>query len=175
MLKTKQIALKPQDLLIALKVSVNKERTYTFAELGAQLFMSASEVHAGAQRAEFSRLLRREAGGLIAISTSLREFLIHGVKYAFPASSGPIVRGVATGVGALPLKEFFVQTDELFPVWPDPIGQDRGFSLQPIYPAVPNAARVDNRLYELLALVDALRAGAAREREMAAIELGSRL
>jgi hypothetical protein len=40
-------------------------------------------------------------------------------------------------------------------------------SLPPLYPTVPQASRNDPRLHDALALVDALRAGAAREREMA--------
>jgi hypothetical protein len=43
----------------------------------------------------------------------------------------------------------------------------RGVSLLPLYPTVPQASRNDPRLHDALALVDALRAGAAREREMA--------
>jgi hypothetical protein len=40
---------------------------------------------------------------------------------------------------------------------------------------VPQAALEDKRLYELLALVDALRDGRARERELAVKELTKRL
>jgi hypothetical protein len=47
--------------------------------------------------------------------------------------------------------------------------------LEPLYRSVPNAARADKQLYELLALVDAIRSGRARERELAVKELRSRL
>ena len=40
-------------------------------------------------------------------------------------------------------------------------------SLCPLYPSVPLACLRDARLYQMLSLIDALRAGAARERELA--------
>ena len=51
----------------------------------------------------------------------------------------------------------------------------RGLAFAPLYPSVPAAALQDSRLYELLALVDAIRDGRARERKFAAKELESRL
>ena len=47
--------------------------------------------------------------------------------------------------------------------------------LGPLYRTVPAAALRDPILYELLALVDALRDGRARERQLAAQELIARL
>ena len=60
-------------------------------------------------------------------------------------------------------------------VWADPEGKVRGEALEPLYPSVPRAARADEALYELLALVDAVRAGRARERELAVAALRKRL
>lgn len=174
-LRQKQPILKPQDLLVALKIAVNEDRVMTFAELGLELSMSASEVHAATQRAEMSRLMMRESGQLRAARLSLQEFILHGVKYVFPALEGGITRGMPTSIAAPPLKKFFVQNEALSSVWPDPQGEERGLSLQPLYPSVPSAARADFHLYEVLVLVDALRVGAAREREIAASELMSRL
>ena len=53
------------------------------------------------------------------------------------------------------------------PVWPDPHGTRRGMTLHPLYPSVPEAARRNPALYELLALFDAVRAGSPRERALA--------
>jgi hypothetical protein len=52
-------------------------------------------------------------------------------------------------------------------VWPHPNGSVRGQGLQPLHPSVPFAAAQDAKLYEMLALFDALRVGRARERGMA--------
>jgi len=170
-LRLKQPVLKPQDLLVALKFAVNEDRILTFIELGHELSMSASEVHAASRRAENSRLLIREFGQIRAARSSLLEFILHGVKYAFPAVVGSISRGMPTATGASPLKEYFSQNDLFIFVWPDPEGTDKGQTLVPLYPSVPTAAREDPRLYKALVLVDALRIGAAREREIATSEL----
>ncbi|MFA7336894.1 MAG: hypothetical protein WC028_08890 [Candidatus Obscuribacterales bacterium] len=60
-------------------------------------------------------------------------------------------------------------------MWPDPQGKARGYQLSPLYGSVPKAASMDSSLYELLALVDAIRDGRARERKLAAEQLHQRL
>jgi hypothetical protein len=173
--QSKQLVLKPQDLLVTLKIAINEDRRLTFATLAHELSMSASEVYAASQRAEASRLLGREDGQLYAIRPSLQEFVLHGVKYSFPGQTGAVVRGMATSTAAPPLNAHFAQSDLFISVWPDPKGSTRGVSLIPIYPSVPFAARTDPMLYEVLALIDAMRIGGARERELASSELTRRL
>jgi hypothetical protein len=106
---------------------------------------------------------------------ALEEFLVHGVRYAYPPERGELTRGMPTGYAAPPLNKVIVQPDEPPPVWPYAEGTVRGYSLTPLYPTVPAAASRDSKLYELLALVDAIRDGRARERNLAAKELQSRL
>jgi len=52
-------------------------------------------------------------------------------------------------------------------VWPSETGKLRGESIEPIYPSVTKAAANSATLHELLALVDALRIGRAREVNLA--------
>jgi len=94
--------------------------------------------------------------------TALLEFLQHGIRYAFPASTGALTRGVPTGYAASPLNRIIVSDDDPSPVWPLATGAVRGYSFEPLHKNVPQAALEDPRLYELLALVDALRGGRAR-------------
>jgi hypothetical protein len=61
------------------------------------------------------------------------------------------------------------------PVWPYAEGPLRGIAFSPLYKNVPQAALRDSKLYELLALVDAIREGRAREREIAIRELTARI
>jgi hypothetical protein len=68
-----------------------------------------------------------------------------------------------------------VGSSEQPPVWPDPEGEVRGVGFEPLCKSAPKAARKDPVLYELLALVDALRDGRARERPIAERELSTRL
>lgn len=163
---------KPQDIVVVLKLALAASRP-SYADLAADLGMSASEVHAAVRRLGEARLLdpetqevRREA---------LRNFLVHGVPHAFPARTREITRGLPTAWAAPAFAGKISTGDQLPPVWPDPDGQVQGASVQPLYSSVPHAVRRDSALYDLLALVDALRLGRARERAMAEKELGQRL
>lgn len=167
----KQPCLKPQDLVVALKVALAGDLSPSFAHMARELFMSASETHAAAQRAIASRLLEQAKGSLRANRASIQEFLLYGMKYAFPAAEGPVTRGVPTGASAPHLRAFFDQSKSLPFVWPDAEGEVRGPSLCPLYPTVPAACRRDKKLYSMLSTLDALRGGAAREREVAQREV----
>lgn len=61
------------------------------------------------------------------------------------------------------------------PVMPLEGGAARGPAAPPLYPCAPRAAAADERLYQMLALVDALRTGKARERGLAAEALAGML
>ena len=164
--------LKPQDLLVALKLLTAAEDDRTFPRLAASLGMSASEVHASVKRAVASGLVNPEAR--TARKAALLEFLVHGVRYAFPPERTRVTRGVPTSHAAPPLSAYFA-ADDLPPVWPYAEGTSRGEGLAPLYRSAPEAALRDPQLYELLVLVDAMRAGRARERKLASDELGRRL
>ena len=165
--------LKPQDVLIMLKLVVWKDPEWSYPALSHELSMSASEVHAGVKRAVAARLM--DMHRKIPIKSNLREFVIHGVKYAYPPDRGGLSRGIPTSYAARPLIELVIQPDEPPPVWPDPEGQVRGYEFSPLYSSVPKACKADPELYELLTLVDAIRDGRARERQIAIKEIQSRI
>lgn len=175
MSKDKQFALKPLDFVLAAKIAVNRDQTYLLAELAVEFQISLSTVHGALTRAEASRLLSRSAGSIRAIRPAIKEFAISGIKYAFPGVMGPSVRGVPTAIGAPILAAHFDKTESLVPVWPHPEGSVWGLELIPLHPSVPKASLRDEALYAVLALVDALRVGAAREREIAINELDASL
>lgn len=97
---------------------------------------------------------------------ALAEFALHGAKYAFPGVRLPLAVGVPTSHSAPAFAGVFAPGSTDF-VWPHPNGSVRGIGVEPLHPSVPYAAMQDARLYELLALFDALRVGKARERNMA--------
>lgn len=99
-------------------------------------------------------------------SRQLAEFALHGAKYAFAADKTPSTIGVPTSHSAPAFAGVFAPGSEDF-VWPHPNGTVRGVGVEPLHPSVPYAAMQDARLYEMLALFDALRVGRARERGMA--------
>lgn len=154
--------LKPQDVMIVLGAVIKPPTSSTYQDRAWQLAMSSSEIHAADHRLK--------AAGLLAegrpVRAALEEFLIHGMRYVFVPELGSVVRGMSTAHAGPSLGALFVQ-DDLPPVWPDPEGQARGLSFSPLYRSAPEAARRDIRLYELLALADALRGGRARERKLA--------
>lgn len=165
--ESKQLALKPQDLLLVLKVAVNAERDFLLVNLASELGIAVSLIHGSATRAEQARLLSRASGTIRVLRPALREFVVHGAKYCFPGMLGAMVRGLPTAVGGPVLAPLFEGAQNLPPVWPDPDGGSWGPSLAPLHPCVPAAAKLDHRLYAALSLFDALRVGAAREREIA--------
>jgi len=134
--------------------------------------MSIGEVHNALDRAARAHLYdpeRRQPRML-----ALEEFLLHGIKYAFPAERGALTRGTPTAYAAPPLNAI-IASDENPPVWDDPSGTVRGYKLTPLYDSAPKAAKLDSALYQMLALVDAIRDGRARERELAGNQLRKRL
>ena len=156
---------KPQDLLVCLKILVLGHLP-PYAELGKSLGMSASGTHDAVKRARRAGLL--DPITLQANRSALEEFMIHGVRYAFPTEQGPRTRGIPTSHAAAPLNKELAFDEQDVPVWPHPEGPMRGYELRPLCRSAADAALKDPQLYEWLALLDALRAGKARERELAA-------
>ncbi|MFT5350504.1 MAG: hypothetical protein ACI909_001224 [Planctomycetota bacterium] len=167
--------LKPQDILVLLKLVAVGNIDWSFNKLAIELSMSPSEVHAASNRALASNLAIQKNKKILPNIGNLEEFLIHGLKYVFVAERGEMVRGMPTGYAAPPLKSKFAADSEPLPVWPDAEGNVRGMAFSPLYKSAPKAARVDEQLYKLLVLVDAIRGGRAREVNFAIKELKKRL
>ena len=105
---------------------------------------------------------------------ALTEFLIFGLKYVFPAEPGAIAKGIPTAHSAIPIKEKIISSTESN-VWANSNGNSRGQSIEPLYKTVPDAAMDDQAFYELIALVDTIRIGKAREVQIAIDELNVRI
>lgn len=170
-----QGALKPQDVFVLAKLASYKGQRPSMAQLASDLALSSSQIHSSLKRLEKSRLLASGRDGGRPLLKALEEFLIHGVKYAFPAQRGEMTRGIPTAYAAAPISDRISAGSDPPPVWPAPDGHVRGTSFEPLHKMVPVAARKDPVLYELLALIDALRDGRTRERQMAERELTNRL
>ena len=72
---------------------------------------------------------------------AVEEFLIHGVKYAFPVQRGETTRGVPTAYAAPPLSGQIVANGDLPPIWPDPDGEVDEIDEEPV-----SARRMAERL-----------------------------
>lgn len=171
-----QVILRPQDLVVLLRLSLENGPAPTYATLASEVGLTASEVHAALERASLAQLARKDATGKASVvRDALLLFVQHGARYAFPATRGGMTRGIPTGYAASPLKDKIVQPNEPPPVWPHKNGSVRGEAFYPLYPSVPEAAMSNPVLYELLALFDAVRGGSPRERALAMPLLTERL
>ena len=164
--------MKPQDIIILLKKTTSLGKNLNVRELASSLNISTSNVSESLERCKIAQLIdiNKKHVNILA----LQEFLIHGIKYVFPITLGKVVRGTATFISASPLKETISTSKDQY-VWPYNKGNSRGQSIEPLYNIVPKIVEEDNELYQLLVLVDALRIGRVREREIAILELKKRL
>ncbi len=167
--------LKPQDIMVLLKLVVIGDNDWAYNSLAVELGMSPSEVHSAIKRALSANLAIQKQDKIIPYLRNLEEFIVHGLKFVFAPERGEMVRGMPTAHAAPPIKDVFISDGEPAPVWPDPNGEVRGMAFSPLYKSVPKAARIDPELYELLVLVDGIRSGQARERDFAVKELKKRL
>jgi hypothetical protein len=168
-------SIRPQDVVLVLKLLSRRRTDWTYADAAKELGQSASQVFSSAGRAATSGLLYHPTLNTSPNRAALKEFLVHGVKYVFPAYRGSMTRGVPTSWAAPPLNRHIAQSHEPPPVWPYPQGSVRGLELSPLHRTVTKVALADPKLYELLALVDAIREGRVRERELAVKELTRRI
>ncbi len=163
--------LKPLDLVVSVMAAVVDEPGWTHAAMAQHLGMDGAQVfRAVRQAAGLGLLLAEPRNGRViyrAHQAALAEFLIHGVKYYAVPSRGRITRGIPTAHAAPVLASKIRAGDEPVPVWPDPDGSVRGESFEPLHRCVPGAARRHDRFYDVMALVDAIRGGRARERALA--------
>ncbi len=167
--------LKPQDILVILKLIAVGSKPWAYNKLAVELGMSPSEVHAAIKRALAAGLAIQNKDKIIPNIRNLEEFIIHGLKFVFVPVRGELLRGMVTSYAAAPLSNTIVADNEPPPVWPDPEGEIRGMAFSPLYKSAPEAARRDRALYELLVLVDGIRGGRAREREVAIKEFSKRM
>ena len=167
--------LRPLDIVVLLKLSLAQDGRPPYLQMANELHLYPSEVYASIKRARASQLVQGIAMKDRLNRSALIEFLQHGIRYAFPAEKGALTRGVPTSYAAPPLNRSIAAGSDPPPVWPYEDGPKRGYSFAPLHKNVAKAALEDPRLYELLAMVDAIRDGRARERELASRELGKRL
>ncbi len=165
--------VKPQDVLVLLKICLWRDRQWRHVDLASELGLSQTEVSFALERCRVSGFL--DEGKKRVHRSALLEFLAHGLKYVYPVQPGPISRGMPTAHSAPPLDKRIVSDETDRYVWPFGEGKSRGQAIVPLYESAPVAAAKDPELYELLALVDALRVGRARERAIALAELEHRI
>lgn len=166
-MKYKHQIMSPQDVVILLKIIALNDDHWQQVSLADALGISQSEVSKSIVRSKYAGLI--DDSGKQVFRMAFFEFLKSGIAYVFPQRPGAVVRGLPTAHSATPLSEFIVSNENY--VWPSARGKVRGQAIEPLFPSVVKAVENDSILYELLALVDALRVGRTREKALAIEEL----
>jgi len=164
--------MRPQDVVILLKIITLSSADWKFQELAESLKISPSEVTESLQRSRLAGLISENKKSIY--TSSFLDFLVSGLKYVFPAIPGPIVRGIPTAHSAPPINATIQASSENY-VWKSAKGTLRGQAIEPLYKTVVEIIQTDNALYELLTLTDTIRIGRAREVKLAVAELSKRL
>ena len=155
--------MRPQDIVILVKLICLQDKSWQYRDLSADLFIPLSEISSSLKRSEKAGLYHAEIRSVHRLA--LMEFLQFGLRYVFPASPGALVTGIGTAHSHPYYKKFFQA--EIKYAWPFEEGNIRGLVIKPLHPNVPKAALKDELLYKMLASVDVLRVGKVRELKMA--------
>lgn len=156
--------LKGQDLVVLAALMGDDASHEPYAGLGRRTCLSVSETHASVKRLLAAALL---GGDRRVRRRNAIEFLVHGLRYAFPLRPvGKMAKGLATAYAAPVASGAFASTG-LKPVWRSPDGDVFGQAFEPLYATAPQAAAKDRGLYDRLAVLDMLRGGRLRERQFA--------
>jgi hypothetical protein len=168
----KHNGMRPQDIVVLLKIVALNHDNWKNSDLANSLQISASEITEVLNRCKIASLIDSKKR-MVHIS-SFSEFLIYGLKYVFPVEPGAIVRGIPTAHSAYPINQVISTGTDIY-VWPYAKGNQRGQAIEPLYNTLPEIINADKLLYELLAIIDTIRVGRAREIKIAIIELEKRL
>lgn len=163
--------MRPQDVLILLKIVCKQKNAWQYRDLSAELRIPISEITRSLQRSEQAGLFDAQERKVNRLA--MLEFIEHGLKYVFPTRPGEMVNGVPTAHSHPLFAKHIVS--ELKYVWPHDGGKSRGLKLEPLHRHVPDAVQTDDKLYKLLASIDILRVGRVREIKKALEELKKEL
>ena len=168
----KHNGMRPQDVVVLLKILTCKDCEWNFGNLALSLQISPSTVSEAMERNRMAGLTNPDKNQVNKLA--LREFLIYGLKYVFPPLLGHSTRGIATAHSALPVSAFISEGRENY-VWGYYKGTRTGSSIVPLYDKIPKLVENEQELYEYLAIIDTFRIGKNREVGIAVNELDKRL
>lgn len=159
--------MRPQDIVILVKILIMEDTNWQLKDLASSLYISNSEISESLERSAYAGLI--DFGKRNVHRSNLVDFLIHGMKYVFPAQAGILTRGVPTA-HSHPFMQSFISSEQAY-VWPSATGTVLGQAVEPFYANQVKAIEQDEELYRLLALLDVIRVGKLREKAVAEKEL----
>lgn len=166
--QVKQVVMRPLDVVVLLKKITRAGAAMNGKQLAESLAISPAEVSVALERNRIAGLVDEEKARVNVMA--LKDFLVYGIRYSFPVQPAGLVRGMPTASSAGPINQIISSNGEKY-VWPDSKGTERGQAIVPLYGNATIAIKEDADLYALLAIVDSLRIGKARERAAAIEEL----
>ncbi len=158
--------MKKQDVVVGLSIYSMEKRDskWRIIDIANNTFLSASEITESIKRLKLSSILNSERK---VIENNFLEFIVYGLKYAFPAKIGMPCIGIPTAhSGKFLKKRINTQKSDLY-VWPYQNALTRGVSIEPLYKTLPKIALNDDFMYKYLALIDLIRIGRSREKNIA--------
>ncbi len=163
----KHRGMRPQDIVVLLKIISKGDAPWRFQDLSKELFIRQSEISESLNSNLFAGLINGEKRKVHR--QSLLDFIEYGLRYLYPANSDSMVYGIYTAHSHPFMQQQF--KSEINYVWPAERGPLRGLSIEPLYKDVVKAVISDEKLYKMLALIDILRVGRMRELPIAISEL----
>jgi DNA-binding Lrp family transcriptional regulator len=168
----KHNGMRPQDIVVLLKIIALKHDDWYNADLARSLKISPSEISEVLNRCKIAGLIDSKKRKVNI--NSFMEFLVYGLKYVFPTEPGAIVKGIPTAHSASPINEYISSGSDVY-VWASAKGTHRGQAIEPLFKSIPQIVQEDKSFYELLAIVDTIRVGKVREINIAKEELEKQL
>lgn len=159
--------IRPQDIVILLKIISLKNDKWKIIDLSKQLYISQSEVSESINRSQFSGLLDESKKKVR--KTALLDFIKYGLKYVFPTKTSYITIGIPTAHSYKEMSGNIISNENY--VWEDEHGTMKGQSIEPLYKNIIKAVKEDDILYSLLSLVDVFRVGKPREINIAELKI----
>jgi hypothetical protein len=166
-IRRKHSGIRPQDIVILLKILILKSENWYIQDLVHSLKISLSEVSESLERSRFSGLLDQTKKRVNR--QGLSDLLTYSIQYIFPVNPGPLVKGFPTAHSFAEFQEEFNSSVQF--VWKDDAGTTIGQEIEPLYKNQIFAIKQDQVLHKTLALVDLLRVGKKRERNFASEKL----
>jgi hypothetical protein len=147
--------MRPQDIVVLLKIFSFGGEEWRNKDLSSSLFISQSEVSESLNRSLYAGLIGLDKKSIR--KSALFGLLVHGLRYMFPVQVGTLGKGIPTSASAPILMDDFPNETKL--VWPDPTMEIEGLLIEPLYPNIIEAVKLDPILYDLMALTETFRVG----------------
>ena len=155
-----------RDIYVLAGAVASQREAPSLRELAAELHVDHTLVHRALGRAAEAGLYSPASRSVIL--PAFEELVVHAARFIAPAPLGGLVAGVPAAWAAEPVSSRIREAGgDPPPVWPSAKGSVRGQTLEPLHPSAPEASAEHREVRELLAVIDSLRAGDLRVRQVA--------